>query len=145
MIHPMHGTQHSIRGVLARNFDAVRKASISLSSLPLISKSKGPANGTLGRILKSETGATIDTLAELAAVYGMESWQLLLPNLKAVSNGTNHPTLVGVPGWPFAIVNQARYDALSGEEKGFVQARFLSAIEECEARKPKRGLKTVTK
>lgn len=139
----MNGTK-PIRQVLADNFNAIRSASRSLSSLPLIAKAGGPANGTLGRILKMENGATIDTLEALAHAFGVQAWQLLLPGLKAAPNGTNHPTLVNVPGWPFSTVAQDRYDALSDEDKGFVQARFLAAIEEREAAKPaKRNFKLV--
>lgn len=43
------------------------------------------SQSTIGRILKRESSATIDTLDAIASVYGLSSWQLLVNELD-VSN-----------------------------------------------------------
>lgn len=133
----------NIREVLAANLLELRNASITLKSGPPIHQAGGPANGTFGRIMSKETGATIDTLKLLGDVFGVKPWQLLLPGLKAKSNSTNHPILIGIPGWPFPLVDQKRYDRLSPEEQGFVQGKLITFIEEIEKARPKSSLKPV--
>ena len=52
----------------------------------------GPTNGTLDRIRRMESGASIDQLDALAKIYGLEPWQLLVPNL----DPTNPPMLASI-------------------------------------------------
>jgi hypothetical protein len=122
----------SSRDTLAANFKKLRAASPGLSRLPDITKAGGGSNGTLGRIASKETGATIDTVEQLAAVYGLEAWQMLVPTLEAHPGANGRPVVTGLPDWPFALVDRARYEALSPEQRGHVQANLLGLIKEAE-------------
>lgn len=71
------------REALAANFKRLMSANPSLGTLKAITKAGGgnPSNGTLDRINRAASAATVDTLDELAAVFGVETWQLLAPNI----------------------------------------------------------------
>lgn len=43
----------------------------------------GVSNGTLGRVQQAKTGVSIDVVEQLAATYGVQTWQLLAPDLGA--------------------------------------------------------------
>lgn len=127
----MNGTK-PIKEVLAANLESLRSASVSLHRYPHIAKAGGPSNGSLGRIALMEQSATIDAVASLAKVFGLKPWQILVPTLEARANGTNHPTVIGLPGWPFSKVPQAKYEALLPEDQLVLQGRFLEMIENIE-------------
>jgi hypothetical protein len=69
------------RDVLAANLVRLMKAHPDLSSFPAITERGGGANGTLDRIRRKESATSIDNLAPLASVFGLEPWQLLVPDL----------------------------------------------------------------
>lgn len=118
------------RDVLAENLKKLMAGKPELKTFPLITAAGGGSNGTLDRIRRKTTATSIDNLEPLASVFGLEPWHLLVASL-AVEDGVT----VGLPGWPLTMVDQARYDALTEPQKGFVQARMLDAIKECEANK----------
>lgn len=124
------------RDILAANFKKLRAAAPSLSRLPDITKAGGGSNGTLGRIAGKETGATVDTVEQLAAVYDLQAWQLLVPTLEAHTGPNGKPVVTGLPDWPFALVDRARYEALTPEQRGHVQANFMNLIREAEGLAP---------
>lgn len=70
----------SIRDVLAENFKKLRDANPLLSTLPQLVSKGASSKGTLDRITRSEVNVGIDHLEPLAAVYGVEPWQLLHPD-----------------------------------------------------------------
>jgi len=72
---------------LAANLRAIMKQQ-KLTQMGLKSKS-GVAQATIGRILREESAADIDTLDALAKACSMDSWQLLLPKLDP-----SHPPVV---------------------------------------------------
>ena len=125
-----------VRQVLADNLEKLRNASVSLKNYPAIAKHRGPSNGTLGRIALKEQAATVDVVAALAAVFGLKPWQILVPTLEAKSNGTNHPAITGLPGWPFPKVPQSKYDALAPEDQMFIQGAVMAMIERIEKERP---------
>lgn len=57
-----------------------------------LAKRSGVAQATIGRILREETGVTIDTLDELAKAYGLEGWQLMVAGM----DPTNPPVIQAV-------------------------------------------------
>lgn len=120
------------RDILAANFRKLMEASPSLSTFPAITKAGGGANGTLDRIRRRESGASVDTMGELAAVFGLQAWQMLVPSLEARTGPDGKAVVQGLPDWPFPLVAKERYEVLSDTQKGYVQARILQAIEECE-------------
>jgi aryl carrier-like protein len=136
MIDPMNGTY--IRDVLAENLEQLRKASQTLKSYPAIAAMGGPANGTLGRVALREQSLTIDLLAQLAKVFGLEAWQMLVPNLTVKADGTNHPIVSGLPGWPFPKVPQEMYDELDPDDKLVIQGMLLNSIDQIKKTRPKR-------
>ena len=69
------------RQVLADNFKKLRGASVKLYRYPDITKAGGPTNGTLSRIGAQQVSAGVDSIEQLAGVYGLEPWQLLVPTL----------------------------------------------------------------
>ena len=73
--------EHGSRKILAANFRALRKAHPALRRLPDIIKAGGGTNGTLDRVTRGTTAVSVDVVERLAAVYGLEAWQLLLPEL----------------------------------------------------------------
>ena len=74
-------SEHRSRKILAANFKALRKAHPALRRLPDIIKAGGGTNGTLDRVTRGTTAVSVDVVERLAAVYGLEAWQLLLPGL----------------------------------------------------------------
>jgi len=77
----------SAKKILATNLQSVMGHQ-NLSQMGLHRRS-GVAQATIGRILREESAADIDTLQALASGLGTESWQLLVPNLDPV----NRPNL----------------------------------------------------
>ena len=45
----------------------------------------GLSQSTIGRVLKCETSATVDTLETISKVYGLQAWQIMIADLD-VSN-----------------------------------------------------------
>lgn len=70
------------RHILAANLTrAMRVGSEKTRSQLGLKAASGVAQATIGRILRAETDATIDTLQALAKVFDLEPWQLLVPDL----------------------------------------------------------------
>lgn len=116
-----HAVTMSIRTTLAENFEALRGKYRDRYRLPDIARAGGPANGTLGRILAKQAGATIDTLERLAEVYDCEPWQLLVPEM----NPDKMPQLGG--GWPFANITPEQFATLPERVRVEVEERLAGA------------------
>lgn len=69
------------RQVLANNLKALMAAHPQFSTLPKITAAGGPPNGVLDRIRRADSACRIDSLAQLAKVFGLEAWQMLVPDL----------------------------------------------------------------
>lgn len=86
---PMRGKDNKARSrdVLRANVNTLMKSERFRDSFgtprQLIEAGKGVTNGTLARIRNAETGASVDTLDALAETFGIEPWQLLIPNIRA--------------------------------------------------------------
>ncbi len=85
----------SIRAILSENFKTLKALHPALSKLPEITAAGGGSNGMLGRIQKGKTGVSIDALEPLAAVYGLEPWQLIAADLgrNIKKDGAKQPLL----------------------------------------------------
>lgn len=55
----------------------------SLNSNVKLSNASGVSIATLSRVMSMHTAATLDTITRLAAAFGLEPHQLLMPNLDA--------------------------------------------------------------
>lgn len=73
-----------------------------------LAKKSGVAQATIGRILRQETSATIETVADLAHAFGLESWQLMVAGM----DPDNPPVLV-----PISKAERALYDGLKAAMK----------------------------
>lgn len=73
-----------IRKVLSDNFRRLREINPRLRDFKDITQISNVSNGTLGRIHACTTATKIDTLADLAGAYGLEAWQLLVPEMNPV-------------------------------------------------------------
>ncbi|HEY8356509.1 MAG TPA: hypothetical protein VIL30_03520 [Ramlibacter sp.] len=123
------------REVLAENLKTLMSASARLRTIPEIVQACNSAisNGTLDRIRRADASTGIDTLEPLAALFGLDAWQMLVPGLRAEVGPDGLPVVFGLPGWPFEMVDQARYQQLREPAKVYAQAKMMAAIEEREA------------
>lgn len=69
------------RDIVAANLKALMAAHSELNTLPKITKAGGPPNGVLDRIRRADSACRIDSLAQLARVFGLQTWQLLVPGM----------------------------------------------------------------
>lgn len=72
------------RQVLSENLKALmahREDRGTLKKITAASRGK-LTNGTLGRVRAATHATTVDTLGDLAEVFALEPWQLLVPDLK---------------------------------------------------------------
>lgn len=111
-----HALRMSVRDVLAANFKKLRDATPSLNRPRDIVQAGAATNGTIGRISKKETGPSVDTIEQLAAAYGIEAWQMLVPTLQAAPGKDGSPIITGLPIYPDATAvgsrGQLSHDAL---------------------------------
>ena len=69
------------RDILAANLKALMAAHPRLNTLTKITAAGGPPNGVLDRIRRADSACRIDSLTQLARVFGLEPWQILVPGL----------------------------------------------------------------
>jgi Helix-turn-helix len=67
------------RALLARNLAALMAKSPDLMSQGALHRRSKVAQATIGRILRAETAASVDTLDQLAGAFGLSAWQLIHP------------------------------------------------------------------
>ena len=79
---------------LSENLKALMAARPTLGTFAKITAAGGPTNGTLDRIRRQTAGVSVDQTDLLAAVFGLETWQLLVPNLQP----NNPPIVLGAGG-----------------------------------------------
>lgn len=82
------------RDVLAANFKKLLDGVPGLGRLPQVTKASGGTltNGTLDRIRRAEAQTGVDQVGELAKVYGLQAWQLLIPSLRVVNGKADGST-----------------------------------------------------
>jgi hypothetical protein len=69
------------RDILAANLKALMAAHPDLNTLPKITQKGGPPNGVLDRMRRADAACRIDSVAQVARVFGLQTWQMLVPNL----------------------------------------------------------------
>lgn len=70
---------HGSRALLAKNLREFMAKSPDLSSQPKLKRRSGISQATIGRILRAEIDAKVDTVDALARAFGLSGWQLLHP------------------------------------------------------------------
>lgn len=73
-----------VRTIVADNLKRLMAAHPALDTIKKITEAGGPPNGVVDRIRREEVACKIDTLAQLARVFGLQAWQLLVPDLDPV-------------------------------------------------------------
>ena len=68
------------RHTLARNVRKLMEAHPDLDTIAKIVTAGGGSNGTVGRIVKGDVSTRVDAVAQVARVFGLEAWQLLVPS-----------------------------------------------------------------
>ncbi|WP_155947005.1 helix-turn-helix domain-containing protein [Pseudacidovorax intermedius] len=79
----MEAKESHARRVLASNVQGLMAQNGSLNSNVKLSNASGVSIATLSRVMSMHTAATLDTITRLAAAFGLEPHQLLMPNLDA--------------------------------------------------------------
>lgn len=67
------------RDTLAENLNRLIESREDYRTPKKLVEASGVSNGTLGRIRNSETGASVDHLEGLAKAFGVQAWELLVP------------------------------------------------------------------
>lgn len=121
------------RDVLAANLRKLMAAAPKLSRLPLIVEASNGrlSNGTLDRVRRASHATSIDTLEQIAEVFGVEPWQLLVPSLQATpaKEGSREAVkLTGLPDWPFPRVDRAKFLALAPEQRAFIEGMIANEL-----------------
>lgn len=74
-----------IRAIVAANvqtlIDYARDHGQPCGDQKSLAKKAGVSMSTVARIRKQEAGTSIDALESIANCYGLQAWQLLMPNL----------------------------------------------------------------
>jgi hypothetical protein len=85
----------------------------------------GFSNGNAQRLLGGETSIGANLLQQVAEVFEVQPWQLLVPGL----DPAEPPGLTAdSTAWPFPLVDCRAYQALSAVERAYVQGALANAI-----------------
>lgn len=78
-----------------------------------------------GQRLLNDTDSSLSSLADAAKAFGLQPWQLLVPNL----DPARLPALSGdSSAWPFPMVSREEYEQLPHDHRVCVQSKLDSAI-----------------
>ena len=79
----VHVGQHHtmLRAIVAENLRALMAAHADLDTLEKITARGGGSNGTLDRMRRGASSCRLDALADVAKVFRLEPWHLLVPRL----------------------------------------------------------------
>lgn len=80
----------AILNIVADNLERLRARHVSLNTQSAIGREAKVDQKTVGRILNKAHEPQINIIAKLAKAFGLETWQLLVPNL----DPQNPPSLV---------------------------------------------------
>lgn len=118
------------KAILWNNIVALMRHSYGKENINQLHKESKVSLATFTRIKQQGTSVGIDIVGQVAAAFGLEAWQLLVPDLDPESV----PTLEGESeSWPFEAPLHARLMALSLKSRHMVEAWLHRNIEEREA------------
>jgi transcriptional regulator with XRE-family HTH domain len=80
------------RAILSKNLKGLMATKAGPNSQLGLARKSGVAQATIGRIIRQETAATIETLEDLAKAYGLQAWQLMVAGM----DPNNPPVLQAV-------------------------------------------------
>lgn len=93
-----------------------------------LAKKAGKAVSWAQRLLDG-TDTSMSKLEEVAEVFGLQAWQLLVPGF----DPENPPGLSDDPRWPLPYVQRGSYESLPSDDRIYAQAKMQAAIEERQA------------
>ena len=67
--------------VLAENLEKLRASSRLYGTQKSIALAAGVNQSSVGRILNNQHSPTVETLDKIAGVFGLQGWQLLVPDM----------------------------------------------------------------
>ncbi len=73
----------STRRTLAVNLGRLMDESEALKTIKQLSAQTGVSTGTIDRIRRGQVSVGVDNLDAIAAAFGLEPWQMLVPGIKA--------------------------------------------------------------
>ena len=121
----------SIKATLRANLKALleKEAGRALpegqNGITALAKRAGRATSWAQRLL-DDTDTSMSKLEEVAEVFGLQPWQLLVPGF----DPNTPPGLSDDPRWPLPYVKRKDYEALPGDDRVYCQAKMQAAIEE---------------
>lgn len=119
-----HCVTENLKSVLRDNLRALLRIAPGKSGVSALIK-LGLSNGNAQRALGAETSVGLDVIAQIAEAFGIEPWQLLVPNL----DPERIPRLdEGLARWPFRKVSRDTISALVGTQAAQVETGLLIAL-----------------
>lgn len=119
--------QTDSKQVLWDNVLRLMRKKYGKENLTRLASEAGIGPGTSTRMKDQRTSIGTDKLDQIARVFGVESWQLLTPNLDVDS-----PTRYGANEWGLPMVDKARYLKLPPDDRILIQGYMMRLIEERE-------------
>jgi hypothetical protein len=116
------------RHIVAANLMRLMAESEDLTTIKGLSERCGVSTGTIDRTRRAESAIGVDNLESVAAAFGLQAWQMLIPGIKAGADHGTRPDAVS------AAVDLLRY-ARSLEQKS------ASNVVRLEPGEPDSGLK----
>lgn len=75
--------------ILIQNIEMLKKEAGNMSNREL-SRRSGVSDRAIGKTLNKESAPAVDNVEKIAKAFGLESWQLMLPNLRADMKRSGH-------------------------------------------------------
>jgi len=116
-------TKQESKAVLWANVSTLMRAQYGKENLTRMAKEAAIGPATASRIKEQKTSVGLDVVDTLAALFKIEPWQLLVPQLEAAQRKT-------LTAWPFAGIDPARVRELSPEAIGKIEAYIESKLDD---------------
>jgi transcriptional regulator with XRE-family HTH domain len=124
------------RRVFGENIKRLMESRPSLDSNPKLGARANIGIATISRIINGQSAATLDTVASLAKAFGVEPWQLLVPNLDAKNPQilqASSPEEVALWRSLRAVIAKEAVEA-QGADSGFGALKYTTKIPPRDAR-----------
>jgi hypothetical protein len=113
----------NLQAVLRERYPTMRPNESGITKLVEL----GVAQGSAQRAIGGETSIGIDMLEKIASAIGLQTWQLLVPEL----NARAPQSLSADPrAWPFEMVDRTKYFALGEKDRLYAQGALGAAVSE---------------
>lgn len=118
------------KAILWNNIVALMRHSYGKENINQLHKDSGVSLATITRIKQQETSVGVEIVGKVADAFGLEAWQLMVPNLQP----DHAPVLEGsTEVWPFEAPLHKRFMSLSVKSRHMIEAWLQRSIEDREA------------